>query len=256
MKRYPILLILALTALTTNAQTIYQENFDGDSSQLAGTAPNIAPGSEVWEGSTNFRQDGSMVGDDSSIFLPLSLSINTTYELTLGFDLTADTGSTSWFALGFSSAAGTPGIRNFAHSSTVSRDWLLVRQNGNTVAFGGPTTSDKLFDSGSSTPGPIAVGNNMQMVTTLITGATLADSTISMAVIDTNSDTYVLDLDSGGAGTSTSIDASILTYIGFSEIVDVGSFNSFTFAAIPEPSTYAFLASFLAVAVVAFRRRK
>ncbi|WOO42773.1 PEP-CTERM sorting domain-containing protein [Rubellicoccus peritrichatus] len=256
MKRYSILLMLVASALTVNAQIIYQEDFDGDTSDLNGTAPNIAPGSEVWQGASSFKQDGSISGGDSSIFLPLTLDVNTTYELTLGFDMTLNNGSTSWFALGFSSDAATPSTRNFANTGTDSRDWFLVRQNGNTVAFGGIAATNKWFDSGSTAPGPVAIGTGMQMTTTLTTGATLADSSISMAVIDANSATYVLDLDDGSAATSRNVDASSLTYIGISEIAVVGSLNSFTFAAIPEPSTYALLASLLGLAVITLRRRR
>jgi len=255
MKELILPLTLALGAVSTHAETLYSEDFNGGSGTLAGVAPDVAPGAEVWSigDTTEIRitENGDILSDNSIAYLPISLEVNTTYILTTTFNLSASSTDTSWLAQGFSTETGTLSSNRLASVGTGGVDWFLVRRTGNASAFGGEATADKWMETSSS---PISVGSNMQMITRLTIGATLADSTISMQVIDANTVLYTLDLDDTGPATSRAIDASGIKYLAISGSTVNGSLDGLTFSSIPEPTTYALITGLLGLGCIIVRR--
>ena len=78
---------IAFPAAVSGA-VIYQENFDGlGSTNLAGLAPDIAPGSQTWGGATQFKANGFVSSAFAGIHLPFTPSPGFTDTLTGSFQV-------------------------------------------------------------------------------------------------------------------------------------------------------------------------
>lgn len=80
------------------AQIIYSDNFDG-TGDLDGTAPDIRPGTEVWNSTITYKADGTINGSldqSSNALLPFTPQEGNIYQLSM--DLTS---STDWVGVIF-----------------------------------------------------------------------------------------------------------------------------------------------------------
>lgn len=243
------LLALSLAPFTGHAQgVIYHHVFDGGDTSLNNVAPDTGPDDVTWTSTANLRENGTFARGTGSTYLPVTLSLNTTYQLALAFDLTA-AGSTSWIALGFSNLETPPTGNVFNQPATGSVGWFITRQNGGAAAFGG-TGNNNQWNEGTKDSGTLSVGNGMQMITTLVIGDSLSDASISMSVVDSDGATVEVI-------TSRTVNASNWTHLGLSLGANgIGKLNELTFSTIPEPATSASLAGLLTLGAAALRRRQ
>lgn len=259
-----IALLLAFTAALVPAQkalsqTLFQDTFDGlVSANISGSAPDIRPNTQTWFGSASFKQDGSHTSS-GSVWLALSggaaLQVNTTYTFSLSLNLT-EASSTNWVSFGFSNSGTTPSGGGMNNAGDSAASWMLARQNGGTQAYGGSGTANNY---GVTTSTNLFSRGNITMGITLVTGATLADSTLGMSIVGSNDATYTLDLNGATAGSTRTVDASNYKFIGFgANTGNIADFTSFTAtsSSIPEPATSAALAGAALLGLVGYRRRR
>lgn len=247
------LLALSLVPFASHAQSvIYHHVFDGGDTPLNAVAPDTGPDGVTWISTANLRENGTFTRGTGSVYLPVTLSLNTTYQLTLAFDLTASSGSTSWIALGFSNLDSPPTGNVFNQPASGSVGWFITRQNGGTAAFGG-TGNNNQWNEGTKAAGSLSVGTGMQMITTLVIGDSLSTASISMSVVDSDGTTVQVI-------TSRTVDASAWKYLGVSlGAAGIGTLKELTFettSTIPEPSAFAALAGLFTLGAVLFRRRR
>lgn len=255
------LLALALAPLAGHAQIIYQHVFDatGEVGALTLNGSALDTGGATWVSSSRFTQNGEVITTSGANSVALAYvnaaiewSTNTTYKLTLDYNL-----NVTWVSLGFLTNTS---VTNTAHSGAASNSagWMIVRKGtGDKLinVWGGSGTSDQWLANGANI-GVGAVGAGMQMIITITTGATLAESSIAYSAI--GSDGVLVT-----ALTKTGVDVSTWKYISISQNTDTASnaknqLNSLTFeiVPIPEPSTFAALAGLATLGVVLFRRRR
>jgi len=115
------ILVAGGLALPSQAATIYYDDFSGSSgTDLAGTAPDIRPGSETWALGTGdtaipaerWKADGSVLGSSSGGggaggILPFTPSAGNIYELSVKLNPTTTDGSGDWLAMGFLDSSGS-----------------------------------------------------------------------------------------------------------------------------------------------------
>lgn len=246
MKRVSLLLValVGLSPAAAGAAVIYQENFDGSgSTNLAGLAPDVAPGSETWGGATDFKADGFVSFSFGGIYLPFAPVPGYVYTLTGSFQVAA---GSDWLGLGF--AGGSPTSTDRL-SNNQGRGWLLAK-NTDIVSFIGPGDGNGVFQSTISTQSPAGVLTT-QTITLDASSANAADWTFSanQTVGTTN---YVVWTNQLAGITS----AGDITAIGLSSSTASGTFTSLTLTAVPEPSTYAMALAAAACGFFSIRRRK
>lgn len=251
----PTLIASVLAAHAAQATVLYHDNFTSatPAAALSGSTPDTTIGSNTWKGSTLFRQDGvsTVTGGNAAVWLPITLSGESTYEFTLNLDLTAGA-NTNWVAMGFTNdVAATPGM-----FTDVGATWMLLRRNAQTSAWGGPGTANNQWVNNAATG--VTIGTNLTLTLRVTTGATAANSTVDMFV-----NTFQLDLNGAAAGSSREgVNLSSVTNFGIgasSTSSGVLTFQNFTaeVTAIPEPSTWAMVlgGGSLFVSMVGRRRR-
>ncbi len=245
---------LLLGASVSSAAVIYQEDFSGGNTGLNNTAPDVRPegSSATWVAGSGFRENGSFTGTASTgqtAWLPYTFQNGQIYEVSMTLSFVPDAASTKWLSLAFTDR---PTLNSAAMNITdqagpYAMGWALLRQDGDWKAFGGRGTTPAL-GIGESTNHPFA-------------GA-LTNATIRL-VLDTRGSNYLLSLyindvqlDLTGTGLNYTFPAGQqFTGIGFGgSASDIGTFQQFTFSAIPEPSSVALLAVGGVVAVSALRR--
>ncbi|MBN1796634.1 MAG: immunoglobulin domain-containing protein [Sedimentisphaerales bacterium] len=108
-KSLSIFLIVCLIGLVVNANAvvIYQDNFDGPTgTDLDGLAPDIRPGSEVWDAGVTIDADGEITYDDvvfgDSAYLPFTPESGHLYKLSVTMD--AYEGG-DWLGVGFTQSS-------------------------------------------------------------------------------------------------------------------------------------------------------
>lgn len=216
---------LAMATCATQAAVIYTDDFSGAvGTALNGTAPDIRPGSEVWEaiegvplGSSDFRADGSLDGSSTGS-LAFTVEGNKVYTFSLDLNISnMDSGSADWAGIGLNSSSPAPGwMLGDAFGN------ILLRRNGGAqaLALGGSPTS---INVGSGTYGTGT--HELKMV------------------LDTSASTWTVDfqIDGGSLGISNvdAADASFGTkYISIGSTISMaGSFDNLSLTVIPEPET-------------------
>lgn len=235
--------LLAFTGQVCWAATIYQENFDGSgTTDLAGLAPDIAPGSETWGGATPFKADGFVSSGFAGIWLPFTPSPGLVYTLTGSFQVA----SGDWLGIGF--AGGSPTSPNrFADNG--GRGWVIAK-NGEIQKFVGPNTNGGSSQSTISTTNPAGVVTT-QTVTLDASDANPANWTFS-ATQTIGSTSYTVWTNQPANMTS----AGDITAIGLSSSFATGTFTNFTLTAVPEPATITLAFTGLAAATATMTRRR
>ena len=134
--RFMPLVILAVfgAALPSTSATIYFDDFNGSSgTDLAGTAPDVRPGSETWASGTadsgipgvRWKADGSVLasttgGGGVSAVLPFSPASGNIYELSVRLNPTRTDGVvTGWRSDSELSLALYPGVVRLGSTSAV-----------------------------------------------------------------------------------------------------------------------------------------
>ena len=234
---------IAFPAAVTGA-VIYQENFDGSgSTDLAGLAPDIAPGSETWGGATQFKANGFVSSAFAGIYLPFTPSPGFTYTLTGSFQVNS---GSDWLGIGF--AGGSPTSPNrFADNS--GRGWVIAKSN-EIQSFIGPATNGATSQSTISPQSPSGVVTT-QTITLDASSANPANWRFSATQV-IGSTTYTIWNNQPANMTS----AGDITAIGLSSSTASGTFTSFQLTAVPEPGTITLAALGLGLAAVAAARRR
>ena len=204
------------------AEVIYQENFDGGTANLAGTAPTVAVGGGIWAGDTDFKDDGSVSGGGGGVYLPFSVEAGYEYTLSVSFVRISGT----WVAAGFS--GGDPTSANRI-SENQGRGWGLA-QSAKVQAFRGPNTT------GVTTLDTVSTTNQTTTQTIILdaTSSAFADwtFTVSMQV----GDSFYQPFTARNAGFTSPND---ITAIGLSTSGATANYTNLTLtkgSAVPEPA--------------------
>lgn len=235
---------MACVALPVVAQTTVISDTFTRSGALAGTAPDVRPGSETWQDSVGLSTNGSSAYPiGSGIYTPtgwLSLSITTgiTYSVSVAVNMAAQgtyTGNetTCWVALGL------------GKFSNPNRDVLnaggplfLLRNNGGADLY--KTSGSVIL---TKNPGFFPTSSTLRLdYTRVADGSAVVSYFVNDGLVTTNN--YVTAPTVEGIGIQSYYQPITTT------------FDNLTVTAIPEPSTYAALAGMAALGFAAWRRRK
>ncbi len=226
--------VLLATASAANASTIYSQTFSsGASGVLTGTAPTVDNGGATWQlaGATGDDWSASGVAPTSSgggyltaaEYLPLTVASGNIYTLSVGA-LTPVTGTTgNWLAVGFFNSTSN----NFILGSTTQGPFMLLRDNGEIQAFGGPLSEAASFNTGNAGngAGPYSLGGTATVV--LNTEGTNWTASFSYGGTSLGTYTYTTN-------PSASLGVGFLSYKSMQ-----GSVGSISLTATPEPASFA-----------------
>jgi hypothetical protein len=233
----------AVSPVMTTAAVVYQENFDGlGSTNLAGLAPDSAPGSETWGGATEFKANGFVSSAFAGIYLPFAPSPGFTYTLTGSFRVNS---GSDWLGIGFAGGSPTSTARL---SDNSGRGWVLAKSN-QIQSFIGPNGNNRTDQVTINTQNPGTV--TTQTITLDASSANPANWRFSATQV-IGSTSYTVWNNQPALITS----AGDITAIGLSSSSASGTFTSFSLTAVPEPSTIALAAVGLGLAAVAAARRR
>lgn len=148
--------VVAMAAVSVNAEVIYSESFSG-TGVLDGTAPDVGTG--TWLASVDVNKDGTFddtgasdAANDDNAFLALTPESGKIY--TLSATLTQPAGA-SWVAIGFTdNAVVTDDFWDNIPTATVP--WMLYRSSGELDTYMGPATSGTKVDEGDFS-GPLSL---------------------------------------------------------------------------------------------------
>lgn len=157
--------IATLTVGTLSLQagaTIYQDSFSREG-LLHGSAPDVAPGAETWtahdqEGATTPATDGSVLTFSAArrnMFLPFTPQAGNVYELSVDVKIDGTSDASDWHGLGFQGDIET--LNDGANMAfpdpdpEAGRAWMLLRNNGASLAFAGPGTQNNLGGDATGT---------------------------------------------------------------------------------------------------------
>lgn len=239
-----ILLLASLGPGSARAAVVYQENFDGSSTtNLAGLAPDVAPGSQTWGGAPEFKANGFVSSSFAGIWLPFTPAPGFTYTLTGSFRVNS---GSDWLGIGF--AGGSPTSPNrFADNS--GRAWVIAKSN-QIQSFIGPGTTGQTSQSTISPQSPPGVVTT-QTITLDASSANPANWRFSATQV-VGSTSYTVWTNQPANMTS----AGDITAIGLSSSTASGTFTGFTLTAVPEPATITLAALGLGLTAVAATRRR
>lgn len=221
--------VLIGTTLVFSAQgaVIYSDDLSGSGSDdLAGAAPDVRPGTEVWSAGAGFNADGS-------------------------FDSALDT-STGSASLPFVPGAGfvytlTAVVDPVSAGATNPRDWVILgfqeNQNDANALLGPPSPS--MFFRGDRV-GVNPIGTRV----TSAGGFTNHDPAVDLLgptelkiILDTTDTAWTVDFVAGGTsvtGVQTFASNPTINYVFFGTTIQ-GSIDSFELTAVPEPASAALM---------------
>jgi hypothetical protein len=234
-------------ALPSHAVVIYYDDFSGTSgTDLAGTAPDIRPGSETWALGTGdtavpaerWKADGSVLGSSSGGggaggILPFTPSAGNVYELSVQLNPTTTDGSGDWLAMGFLDSAGS--------MPATGAPWAFKRGDSGSPAF--ETVS--LLGPGVSGLASEGVPSGAQ-----------PSPTDFRIVLDTTPALWTVEwfIDGSSVRTDTYASNPSITHVGIFRFESVaGSVDNFQLTQVPEPGTLALVG--IGLVAMTYRRR-
>jgi hypothetical protein len=140
------------------AGIIYSASFGGDSSNLAGSGPDVDNngGTNTWVASTGYKKNGTTpsAGINSGAYLPFTPVAGNIYTLSARFlGVGPDGTNVAWHGLGFGKSMPTTnmetGENRFVSGNTTGRAWMLFRPNNPLT----PTDSPNVNHLGNATSG-------------------------------------------------------------------------------------------------------
>lgn len=238
-----ILLLASLGPGSARATVVYQENFDGlGSTNLAGLAPDIAPGSQTWGGATQFKANGAVSSAFAGIYLPFTPSVGFTYTLTGSFRVNS---GSDWLGIGFAGGSPTSSARL---SDNGGRGWVLAKST-QIQSFIGPGGSNQTSQSTINTQNAGVI--TTQTITLDASNANPANWRFSATQV-VGSTSYTVWNNQPANMTSV----GDITAIGLSSSSASGTFTGFTLTAVPEPATITLAALGLGLTAIAATRRR
>lgn len=232
------LMACIFVALTTqgNAATLFFDNFDGGTSTLTGTTPDITTGGATWNATTNWRADGSIsVSGRDMAALSWTPSNGFIYTLDASFSNLSDAG-TDWIAMGFT-ATGTAAFTAapFTAGTDIGQAWMLYRaavtsDTGDTFTNG--TSNSAAFQNWTNSGAGSSI--DLRIVLDTTGGAEAWTATYYAKRPSDGSYTLVRAATSPGGS---------IGGIGFANNnSDSATIESFSLTSIPEPSSISLLA--------------
>lgn len=233
-------------ALPSSAATIYYDDFSGSSgTDLAGTAPDIRPGSETWALGTGdtaipaerWKADGSVLGSSSGGggaggILPFTPSAGNIYELSVKLNPTTTDGTGDWMAIGYLDASGS--------MPATGAPWAFKRGDSGTpfevVSLLGPGVSGLVSEGVPAGSQPLPTDLRI--------------------VLDTTGALWSVEwfVDNVSVRTDTYSSNPTITHVGIFRFETVaGSADDFLLTQVPEPGSLPLVGAGLAL--IAVRRR-
>jgi hypothetical protein len=228
--------MLSLTAASTQAGVIYQDDFSGsDGANLFGTGPDVDNngGGNTWSGTNGVFEANGDVSGNGGVWLPFNPTSGNIYQLSGSIDMTGG----DWITLGFNSS--NPDA-HFNTTAGTPYGTALVRVDNNDA-----TSDFTTFDGeGLNGQGDFETGNNGFNVIDIVLDATDANSanwTVAFSV-DGNLVAGPNTITESGTWPGTG-DLGTIQYVGFSSVgSSTGVIDDFSLTIIPEPATMSLLA--------------
>lgn len=247
-------LFCSAMASSVSAATVFNETFDGDNTtNINGIAPDVRPGSEVWTASTAtiLRTDGSISATaGASAWLPFNVQSGYIYTLTVTALVQYNSGSAAQFGIGFT--ADSP-LSAAAVNLAASGDYAILqtRRNGSWGFYEGPTNNGTATAGGTG----LFAANQSSYEIKLVLDTSAANWTVAGYAGGAQ-----MDLNGASAGLLYTYSSNpTLTGVGLNYGSSTFVFDNFTLdevAAVPEPSTFAFVAGGAVLGLTMFRRRR
>lgn len=246
-----------IAATSAFASTIiYSDDFSGSAAtNLNGLAPDVRSGTDGGSASatwtsyqTNFHADGSVAGVNTGTagqaieaYLPFTPNTGNIYTLTIDLN-PGNSASVNWMAVGFTNNLAT--TNSFSYGGNAS--WVIYSQRGDGSAKSSGNTN---FSTGATFGSNTGVSDPMRVTITLDTTAALWSTTYSTFNLTTST---IVGSSSFAYTTNPSI-----TGIFIGSLLTTGTVDNLqlSVAAIPEPSSFAFLAGGMALVLAGCSRR-
>jgi hypothetical protein len=246
MKHTTIKLLSVLTLGVTLAYTpvasaavIYQDNFNRTGNLNGSASPTIAEQGVTWN-SANWETDGSAAKPTAAGYmaiLPFTPATGNVYTLSASMNPTSPTGSSSWFALGFTGRGATD-------------NWLSGAQNSASIFA--RVSNNEYPDFYAQGPGTGGIGNLGSYTDGV---AHLYSITLDTTALNSANWTASYSVDGTQVIAPTLLGYNpVIEYVGFGAAATGGTISNFSLTAVPEPSTYALVLGSIATLLLIRRR--